>query len=68
MNYKIEHLNNGEEIVNPKVEGSVNIDIILTDENGERFGVNLPVNIDSLKINDKSIQEASVEYLKQFEC
>ena len=66
MNYKIEHLNNGEEIVNPKVEGLVNIDIILTDENGDKFGVQLPVNIDSLKINDKNLQEACIEYLKQF--
>lgn len=60
MNYKIEHLNNGEVIPNATVTNKVTVEIVLTDENGKTYG--LYVTADGLDVADIVANE-----LKQYE-
>ena len=54
MNYKIEHLNSSTEIKNATFD-VVGVDVVLVDENGKRFGIQL--SIEDLGIDDKVLRE-----------
>lgn len=54
MNYKIEHLNSSTKIINPTIK-IVGVDVILTDEAGKKFGLQLPIK--DLNIDDKILKE-----------
>jgi len=54
MNYEFVEVNEGKEIMNPEIKVS-GVNIVLTDENGKKFGVAIPMT--DLNIDDKVLKE-----------
>ena len=59
INYKVEYLNNGEEILTESIKVTQAI-IEITDINGKKFGVS--INIESLNLDEQIISALNTQY------
>tara|TARA_R110002167_G_scaffold11043_13_gene49382 strand:+ start:1776 stop:1964 length:189 start_codon:yes stop_codon:yes gene_type:complete len=59
INYKVEYLNNGEEIIPKSIKVTQAI-IEITDVNGKKFGIS--INIQSLKLDEQIITALNTQY------